>query len=198
MHLRVGTETTPTARGISRAPSPPGSGFCTAHRVCIHIYIYIYMCIARILCIYIYILHTLYTHTVHIYIYIYRERERDIACYIILCYIMIHYIRLYYTTAAGAPPQKRRLPTGSQAQPVVAAGSRTAADKKRRVMSPRRGRRADLCPMFMSCSRDVDVKIAHFRVGVRLSYRNGDGRRHGAERSVGRDEKRKHANGGGR
>ena len=29
------------------------------------------------------------------------------------------------------------------------------------LMSPRRGRRADLCPMFMSFSRDVDVKMAH-------------------------------------
>ena len=33
----------------------------------------------------------------------------------------------------------------------------------RQVGPPRGGRRADLCPMFMSCSRDVDVKMAHFR-----------------------------------
>ena len=43
----------------------------------------------------------------------------------------------------------------------------------RDASSPRRGRRADSCPMFVSFSRDADVNTTHFRVGVRVGVRSG-------------------------
>ena len=47
------------------------------------------------------------------------------------------------------------------------APARGAACLQANIHVPRRGRRADLRPIRMSFSRDVNVKMTHFRVGVR-------------------------------